>query len=216
MPPGQWGGSWRRYRNSGGETVAAKAVAAAAAAATASARVNVVPWRCVDALSPRFPAGLLRSLRPACGSGKDLRTPRRAQRPPPCSKGSSWRPKSQFWGVGSPRAVCGESATTDRQRKAGREEPALLPSPSAASCSLPPAGAAAAVGSWPWSPRKATRRNRAGAPGRAELGAGPRAGGTQGSLRGLLLWSGAGRRGKNRPAWVGLVFRRRSRRKAGP
>lgn len=102
VPPGQCGGSWRRHRDSGGETVAAKAVAAAAAAATAtaSAKVNVVPWRCVDALSPRFLAGLLKSLRPACGPGKDLWVPHRAQRAPPCSKGSFCRPKSQLWGVG--------------------------------------------------------------------------------------------------------------------
>lgn len=52
--------------------LAAKAVAAAAAAATASARVNAVPWRCKDALSPRLPAGPLRCKRPSYGPEKGV------------------------------------------------------------------------------------------------------------------------------------------------
>lgn len=39
---------------------------------------------------------------------------------------------------GATRAVCGESATTDGQREAGREEPALLPSPLCLRLLLPP------------------------------------------------------------------------------
>lgn len=120
---------------------------------------------------------------------------------PPCSRGSFWKLKSQCGERGGPRAVCGESANTDGEREAGCEEPALLPSPSAAaSCSLPPAGATAAVGTWPWSLRKATGRGGAGAQGEAELGAGLGARGTPAKPQGPAVKGrgGAGRDGEGR------------------